>query len=789
MSSPLARPASPVHHVPSSQSLRLNQQGGNAAPVDQTVGADDPIVSRCSCRFALQILEQALIFFIDNTFEFLKKPCEFIFFASDYISGLAHDIAVVANRCLFAPEFDPYSPKFIEQLNELTTQAATFEARLHDIEALIPISNVHLMKTLNQLIEYHSALKVCADRIQRFSAGTRRCHDLAELHTNTVTPLLARFQAVRTNFSELIRNDVQRPAVERFEHLIARLWEFGAKIPKSFTSEFRDMLWTLDKAFYTGLFTDPQWESHRKDYILQRINTLETGPDVTASADQNAPPRLRNLGNSCYMNALTQLIFTTPNLAQRLENPLERLPRESDQAYERRENIRKELYYFTQPRGNQPTTVPTLTNLQMLFLISENDKSTVSTFGEPIVSGQSRLPSVAALQRNIFEPKWRYDLRMQRQRMETELTRIDAAINRMNDRRFEDPNSFNEQDYGRLQDSRTAENTRLQNDLEYARIQGLINNGVDYGDFIYENLMHRRQLDSAQILELYMDAVLPYRFEQEVVLRTEMFPGLEFVKRPEVQTIQQLPIQTPLNLDDWVFNTYGQFDRVTQQMRTEYQAYLREAQREMSSLDYQIRSFFQESLMEGEGRDFDPNWTMEEDNIEVRTVGPEGEASRLLNAFSRSENIHLRQTNPELFRYTEHYSLRNLPDVLPLHLKRFETVYGARGPIQRKVDFGITLPEDGYIDLTEYQDSQDRAQPAVYRITAYVEHSGSLNGGHYVAYTERNGRYYYCSDTTVNEVTRQQFINNRNAYTIMLKKVPAEEAADILARRIAATLE
>lgn len=122
--------------------------------------------------------------------------------------------------------------------------------------------------------------------------------------------------------------------------------------------------------------------------------------------------------------------------------------------------------------------------------------------------------------------------------------------------------------------------------------------------------------------------------------------------------------------------------------------------------------------------------------------------------------------------YVQHHRLANLPPFMVLHFKRFNSTIDGK---TTKSEENVKLPKEGLIDLANYYDSPEgKATQAKYKIKSYVVHSGGLHGGHYVTYVEKNGKYFLCNDLNANcyqEITKEEFFSNTQAYLIVLEKV------------------
>ncbi|KAJ3256323.1 Ubiquitin carboxyl-terminal hydrolase 45 [Boothiomyces macroporosus] len=108
-------------------------------------------------------------------------------------------------------------------------------------------------------------------------------------------------------------------------------------------------------------------------------------------------------------------------------------------------------------------------------------------------------------------------------------------------------------------------------------------------------------------------------------------------------------------------------------------------------------------------------------------------------------------------RAFKRYMLYTPPRVLVLHMKRFSQ----KGNKVSKVNNHVTFEEE--IDISEFvapplpsdQKNGRQLQSCNYRLYAVIVHSGTMNGGHYVAYIRKQSAsgekvsWQYCSDSLV----------------------------------------
>lgn len=127
-------------------------------------------------------------------------------------------------------------------------------------------------------------------------------------------------------------------------------------------------------------------------------------------------------------------------------------------------------------------------------------------------------------------------------------------------------------------------------------------------------------------------------------------------------------------------------------------------------------------------------------------------------------------------------SLRQLPPVLCIHLKRFK--HNLARNASRKIDAPVSFPLEG-LDLAPFTTStvlRERLAeggrtaaaaavsvvppaPLPYDLLGFVSHSGSMEGGHYIAYLHCEGRWFRCDDAKVSQVDPRR-VQRAEAYML-----------------------
>ncbi|EIJ87516.1 ubiquitin carboxyl-terminal hydrolase 22/27/51 [Nematocida parisii] len=93
--------------------------------------------------------------------------------------------------------------------------------------------------------------------------------------------------------------------------------------------------------------------------------------------------------------------------------------------------------------------------------------------------------------------------------------------------------------------------------------------------------------------------------------------------------------------------------------------------------------------------------------------------------------------------YTKKVEIKTLPNVLCLHLKRYQV----QNKTISKIDTVVSYPEE----LT--------VGGKVFTLSSTIMHSGEIDSGHYIAYTRRNSQWYLTNDEEIIRVSLVYLLN------------------------------
>lgn len=137
-------------------------------------------------------------------------------------------------------------------------------------------------------------------------------------------------------------------------------------------------------------------------------------------------------------------------------------------------------------------------------------------------------------------------------------------------------------------------------------------------------------------------------------------------------------------------------------------------------------------------------------------------------------------------------SIRRLPSVLCLHIKRFE--HSSIRKMSRKIDRHLQFPFS--LDMSPYLSSSivrkrfgnrifsfegDETDISTdFEVFAVVTHSGMLESGHYVTYLRLKNQWYKCDDAWINEVDEEVVRASQSYLIYYVQKVLSHRVSEDL---------
>uniref|UniRef100_A0A8C5AWU5 Ubiquitin carboxyl-terminal hydrolase n=1 Tax=Gadus morhua TaxID=8049 RepID=A0A8C5AWU5_GADMO len=137
----------------------------------------------------------------------------------------------------------------------------------------------------------------------------------------------------------------------------------------------------------------------------------------------------------------------------------------------------------------------------------------------------------------------------------------------------------------------------------------------------------------------------------------------------------------------------------------------------------------------------------------------------------KGDNMYSCEKCKKLRNGVKFCKVQSLPEILCIHLKRFrhELMFST------KIGTHVSFPLDG-LDLQPFLGKDSAAQTTSYDLLSVICHHGTASSGHYIAYcrNDLNNLWYEFDDQSVTEVS-ESCVQNAEAYVLFYKK-SSEEA-------------
>ncbi|MEI8124734.1 MAG: hypothetical protein WCG42_03160 [Parachlamydiaceae bacterium] len=105
-------------------------------------------------------------------------------------------------------------------------------------------------------------------------------------------------------------------------------------------------------------------------------------------------------------------------------------------------------------------------------------------------------------------------------------------------------------------------------------------------------------------------------------------------------------------------------------------------------------------------------------------------------------------------------------ELLPIHLKRFDTSSGR----VRKIDNDVNFPKDDVLDMSKAYGKETGA--VKYNLKSFVYHIGGYGSGHYIAFVKRGDQWYCCNDSSVSKVSKSEVdAYKKKAYLVFFERM------------------
>lgn len=140
----------------------------------------------------------------------------------------------------------------------------------------------------------------------------------------------------------------------------------------------------------------------------------------------------------------------------------------------------------------------------------------------------------------------------------------------------------------------------------------------------------------------------------------------------------------------------------------------------------------------------------------------------------KGDNMYSCERCKKLRNGVKYCRVLRLPEILCIHLKRFrhEVMYSF------KINSHVSFPLEG-LDLKPFLAKESPSQITTYDLLSVICHHGTAGSGHYIAYCQNviNGQWYEFDDQYVTEV-HETVVQNAEAYVLFYRKSSEESVRE-----------
>ncbi|KAI7813347.1 ubiquitin carboxyl-terminal hydrolase 20 [Triplophysa rosa] len=140
----------------------------------------------------------------------------------------------------------------------------------------------------------------------------------------------------------------------------------------------------------------------------------------------------------------------------------------------------------------------------------------------------------------------------------------------------------------------------------------------------------------------------------------------------------------------------------------------------------------------------------------------------------KGDNMYSCERCKKLRNGVKYCKVLRLPEILCVHLKRFrhEVMYSF------KINSHVSFPLEG-LDLKPFLAKESPSQITTYDLLSVICHHGTAGSGHYIAYSQNviNGQWYEFDDQYVTEV-HETVVQNAEAYVLFYRKSSEESVRE-----------
>lgn len=290
---------------------------------------------------------------------------------TEYYQRVTSATYLVFFRLINPPSFDPTSDLFRESMDQLEDQIPIFQGRVNELDQKF-WQNHLISRDVQELKKIHSEIRQTLRGLDYYVSTLEWRHHRFPIQDQLVH-LRDSFQNLDDQL-DLYCLDNGSKILDRFQTAVNLFMQGRNHLPK----DIREQLIQTWKSLYDVLRARAMIHPHTKEAkaiyseiknLRDQISILDKKvPDDANQVNSAEPLRLRNIGNSCYLDSLLQALFCMDQVREKFNQPIIRDPNHPDE-YLKKLTIQQELLQFIDAQQRNSSGAEALTQMEFILLL------------------------------------------------------------------------------------------------------------------------------------------------------------------------------------------------------------------------------------------------------------------------------------------------------------------------------------------------------------------------------------------------------------------------------------
>lgn len=272
-------------------------------------------------------------------------------------------------RLVTPPVFDPSHPSFKAQIAQLDDQIPLLQERVNQLDSSFRQNHL-ISRDMKELKQLHNEISEPLRRLNYYV-------DTLESRLYPF-PIQEKLVSVRDAFKEL-NDQMEQFCVDQGDAIIKQLQQAlniflksGVELPEEVHQQLIQTWEDFHAVFTSHLRNQPSQAKSFSSKIsdlksqIQRLRQKSSGKTKNLAAVE--PLQLKNIGNSCYLDAVLQCLCCLAQLLEKINEPIERDPDHLDE-YQKKLVIQNELLQFIDLQKRSQGTEANMTQMEFILFL------------------------------------------------------------------------------------------------------------------------------------------------------------------------------------------------------------------------------------------------------------------------------------------------------------------------------------------------------------------------------------------------------------------------------------